>query len=366
MKIDIFSEEKDRLEKDRREKAGIPEEPVDTLTVKEILSGKESSALFGEMIEQSGDPDDKEMLARLVSGKMEADDVKKIAEARDAFSEKMREAEAIKSELTPELVQQIAKNNPDIQRIMQEVGADGIVKISHETIKKIAVSDPSRFREISLSVKVLQNSRNGQFKELNDKVEDLCKKQGINPEKYLKAAAISDDVERKKAINKLAVENAGFWKALTSGKRIRQLVEMKTDLEAAFAELDHWKREIGSVLALSIKGNQDMLEALNREMAGEPKKKEVFGMNDIKKEVVDEATIKADFKKWRSNATNNLDDAIWNQLTDQEKGLHRDEFMRERANERKGAIAAKGGFWASIFSALFDTMFAGFDKSTLN
>jgi hypothetical protein len=127
MALESYKKEQERLEKEEAKKAGVPEELEDTLTVKEIINNKEQSALLGDMIEHDGDDTDKELMSRLVSGKMEATDIDRLEKFRGKFSEKMRDAETIKEEITPELAQEIAKNNPEIQKIVKLVGPEGIV-----------------------------------------------------------------------------------------------------------------------------------------------------------------------------------------------------------------------------------------------
>ena len=100
MALESYKNEQDRLEKEEAKKAGVPEEVEDTLTVKQIINSKEQSALLGDMIEHDGDPADKELMTRLVSGKMEGGDIDRLSELRKTFSEKMHDVETIKSELT--------------------------------------------------------------------------------------------------------------------------------------------------------------------------------------------------------------------------------------------------------------------------
>ncbi|MDR3558730.1 MAG: hypothetical protein P4L61_04300, partial [Candidatus Pacebacteria bacterium] len=124
MAIDTYQNEEDRLRKEELKKAGTPEEPEDTLTVKQILDDKEKSGLFGKMLEHDGDPADKEIMARLVSGKMEEGDIDRLAEARATFAEKMRDADTVRLEINPEMAQEMAKNDPEFEKILKIVGPE--------------------------------------------------------------------------------------------------------------------------------------------------------------------------------------------------------------------------------------------------
>jgi len=372
--IDTYKTEQDRLEKEEKKKAGIPEEPEDTLTVKEILNNKEDSALFGDMLEHDGGSTNKDLMARLVSGKMEAADIEELSKFRGQFSEKMRAAESVRGELTPELAQEIAKNNPDIQKMIGLVGPEGIVKAVQETIKKMAVTDPEQFKKISKSVETMKSFRDGDLKKLDDSVKEKCKKEGINADEFMKALAIEDGGDRMKALNDLVkkqwdkngwgkLKRAVDWLttgALSSGK-VNRLEDSKIDIDTAFAELAKYKKEIGSVLGASINGNKDLIEALNREMVGEPKKKETVSMNDAKKDIPTEDSLREGFKKFRKNLGN------WDSLDEKSKDSWRDKFLKEEKDKADKNISARGGgFWASIFGAMFNSMFTGFDKKSLN
>jgi hypothetical protein len=56
----------------------------------------------------------------------------------------------------------------------------------------------------------------------------------------------------------------------------------------------------------------------------------------------------------------------WNTMPPAEKDVFRDHFMKEYGSYTEKKLAKQGGFWAAIFGSLFKTMFAGFDKKSLN
>jgi hypothetical protein len=358
--IDIYNTEKQRIEREELKKAGAPEEPEDTLTVKQIINNKEQSALLGDMIDHGDDPADKEIFTRLVSGKMEAGDIDRISELRKTFSERMRDAENIKSELTPELAKEMAKNSPEIRKIVETFGADGVTKAVHETIKKMAVNDPDTFKNILGQVKNVQSFKNGELKKLDEDVEERCKKLGINTGEALKALAIKDDKERGDALSKLMIKSKGIFSIFHTGK-FKQLLSKKSDIEAALVELSEHKKNLGSVLAVSVEGNKDLLDAVSREIIGEPKKKEAVGMNDAKKEMPDDKKIK---EAWE--AAKKKECPKWGSMSEADKDVFRDHFADQYKNYTDKKFAKQGGFWSAIFGALFDGMFAGFDKKSLN
>src|ERR1035437_6600486 len=282
MALETYKTEQDRLEKEEAKKAGVPEEVEDTLTVKQILNDKEKSDLLGDMVEHGGDPADKQLITRLVSGKLEAADFNRLEELRGGLSEKICEADKIKSELTPELAMELAKGNPDLEKIVKSVSPEGVVKAVHETIKKMAVNDPDNFDKISSQVKTIKSFKEGDLKKLDDKIKEKCDKEGIDADEYMKILAISDNKERTKALPDMVKGQWSGFKRLRNwlsgesilDKSVKNLKKSKKEIDDAFIDLDQHKKNLGSILVGSVAGNKDLLEALSREIVGTPKKKE--------------------------------------------------------------------------------------------
>jgi hypothetical protein len=375
MALESYKKEQERLEKEEAKKAGTPEKPKDALTLKEIMNDDKHNALLGEMIERDGSAADKEMFARLVSDKMDTADIDALSKFSGKFAERIRDAESVQEELTPELAREIAENNPDLKKVMGLVGPEGIVSAVRGTIKNIAISDPETFKKISKSVETMKSFREGDLRELDDYVQKKCKKEGINVDEYMKILAITDGVERVKALE-VVIKNkwdkngwGGLKRAVNflSGDAFsigeaNRLESVKGEINATFAQLDKYKKKVGSVLGASIKGNKDLFEAMSREIVGGPKKKELAGMNEVKAEIPTKESLLGDFKKWKEKTKI----AGWDNMNEIEREPYRDAFLRERSEAGKKAIQAKGGFWAMVFGGLFDMMFAGFDKKSLN
>ena len=126
--IETYKNEQNRLDKEEKKKARMPEEPKDEgKTLKEIMADDEQNALLGDMVEHGGNPADKELFTRLVSGEMKNVDINALSKFRDKFTEKISQAESIEKELTPDLAKYIAENNPDIKKMIGLVSAEGIV-----------------------------------------------------------------------------------------------------------------------------------------------------------------------------------------------------------------------------------------------
>jgi hypothetical protein len=374
MAIEKLRTEQEKLEKDERAKTGIPEEPEDTLTVKDIINNKEQSALLGDLVEHGGDPEDKKLMERLVSGKLGEADFSRLAELRKDFSEKMRDAETIKEEMTPELAQELAKNNPYLKDLIENVSPEGMIRVVSESIKRMSVTDPENFEKVSKQIENVKSFREGDFKKLDESTVEMCKKLGINVDAFMEKGAVKGFDERQKALVDLVKSEWGKQGGLGVLKKVGNFFtgdffsKMKaTTLEGkrqeimdAYAKLDGYKKKLGSVLAGSLSDNKDLIDALNREISGTPKKKEVFGMNDAKKQMLDEDNFKRGWQKVKNNIKN------WDTLDEKARDVHRDNYMKQFETDGKAELAKAKGFWALIFGGVFDMMFAGFDKKSLN
>ncbi|MDE2188737.1 MAG: hypothetical protein KGJ35_03365 [Patescibacteria group bacterium] len=364
-----YRKEQERLEKAEREKAGIKETPPDTLTIKKILDDKEQSALFGDLLKREGQ---EELAQRLVSGKIEADDLDKLAEYRREFSEKMRQAENIEKSLTPEMAAEIIRLDPNLQKIAESSGQEGIIAAAKESLRKMAISDQSRFDEILRHVENVNSYHDGDFKKLETEVEERCKKMGVNADKYYEAMAINDFDKRQEALSGLIKKDWGktkrffnmlFGRSFELSKRMKlegEASKNKHDIEQALAELNKRKGELGSVMAASIKGNKEFMEAISRQMVGEPKKKEVIGMKDAKSGA---PTVESTVEEWKRHKSKFKN---WDQMDEAQIELERGYFLDDMAEKNRKNRAGKVGFWASIFGAIFDSFFTSFDKSKLN
>ena len=368
MAIDAYKRESDRLHKERDIKQGIPEERKDTLSLQKIMNGQDS-VLFGEMLRLKGGHED--LYQRLIDGKMEANDIDTLEDLRVEFAEKMYAAENIQKELTTELVGEMGVFDPEFEKIAKLVGAEKTASFIKGTLKEIAITDNVQFEQISDSVKALQSFRDGDMKRLDEEIKDECKKEGFNADEFARTLAIVDDEERQKAMNELVKkkwDRNGFGKlkralnigGIFSNNEARTLDSVKIQIDSAYATLDGYKKDVGSVLASIIGNNDELIAAMSRKIVGVPEKKELPpSMNDVKESVPDDADYQNAWQEHRKNLPN------WGSMNDAEQNAARDTFHDSFLTKTKNQIRGQGGFWSSIFGGLLQGIFAGFDKSSL-
>ena len=279
MAIEAYKKEQDRLEAEeaKRQNGGI-EPDRRTLTMKEILGDEEKNSLLGKMLERTGDPADTQLFARITKKKPEAGDLDSLEKHRKVFEEKMKQVEAIGKELTPELALEVCQLSPDLSAILKnQIKAEDMVSMVKDNLGELAVTDPNRFAEMFDKIQKMQDFKKGDFKQLDDSVIELCKKQNINPGEYMKALAIEDAEKQDKALTDLVRKSwgEGNWGIVKNifdvfgnvSKGDKQmLLDQKTKIDAVFADLANKKKDIGSVLAGTISENPDMREAMAKAM----------------------------------------------------------------------------------------------------
>ncbi len=372
MDLGIYKQEQIRLKKkDEEEKikeaGGEVEETPEPLTLKDIMADKEKSSLFVKMLDHDGGQEEKNLLVRLSTSKLEEADVDALSNYRKKFEVKMQRVENVKEQITEEMAIEIAERNPDIKKLLDNVGADSIVSIVQDRLGDLSVTEPERFNRFAKSIENMQSFQKGKFNELQNNVEKMCKEKNLNGDEYLKALAIEDPDEREKALVSLVRDSWGdgflgksrrfldllSFKAFSANGTI-ELDKNKSEVDAVFQELDKKKKSIGKILAATIKGSDDMREALAKSISGESTKKEQFGFKDAKSvPQIKEGEIQ---KRWEeqkaegfygSNGTK-----TWDKMSVVEQDSARDNFLNDIKTEQ--ASKRKVGLWSLIFGSIFE------------
>ncbi len=367
MALETYKKEQKKLEKEEEIELndGVEKEQEETLTIKKILADKESSALFGKMIEESGGPEGKDMAVRLVDGKLEEGDVDSLEKYRASFEEKMHVVENLNEELTPELLDELGLQSPEFKKILNTLDSKTTSKMIKDRMAELAVSEPEHFDKISKKIEKLQDFKDGEFKVLDESVKKICEENNIDADDYLKALAINDPKKQEETLRNLVRDSWGeggwgstvrvldkFSSLFGGGSKLiaEQLADQKVNIDAVFAELDKHKKGIGKVLATTVKGSNTMRDALSKALIGEPTKVEHIGMKDSKELLPKEIDIDTRWEEAKVDL--NVGGKTWNRLNSVEKDKERKKFGNKIKAEAKKKSKGKG-FWASIFEAIF-------------
>ena len=132
----IFAQaKKEEQNKEREDQETLPE-----YTLKSILNNKERSDLLAGEIEKNGDTD---LVNRLVNKQLTETDLGKLGDYREQFVEKLKQVEKIKESISPEVLEDITDNSPELKEIANLVGSGGLkiffLKISSRWLSRIRV-----------------------------------------------------------------------------------------------------------------------------------------------------------------------------------------------------------------------------------
>lgn len=353
--MDILEQFKKSRERKPEQEIGTP--PSRGMTLAEILKDKNSFHLFGKVLKKDGQED---LARRIIEGKLEESDIELLEEERLKFAEKIARSEKIEGLLTEETVTEIARQHPTFARIANILGPQKAIRAIRSQLKEICITDEDRFNWIATPLEAYNNYKNVEGKEVGDKVEKLCKDMGIQPKEYLDAVAIENPKEKEKALRTLARGQHDSFETILNvvigkeRKNLRSLKDSEILLEDSIAELDGYKNAIGSVLFLSVSGNEDMRNALTRELVSEdaPEEEARAGFSDVKKETnnFDEGKFDKDWEAFKVKMA-------YDTSTDFEKGWVQGMFLDEQKELHKKQTAKNTknkGFWASVIMSMFE------------
>lgn len=330
--------------------------PPEGHALDEILKDKNKFHLFSKLLERYGRED---LASRLMKGELEENDISRLEEERLRFLEIMARLERVKSLMTEENIAALARKHPDFEKVVNLIRPEKTKRVIQGQLEEMAFTDEYRFDLITNLMENYDSYKNGKYKALNDKVEKMCADGKFTPQEYSDTLAIPDRRKKAAVLKELADRTHGKFKKvinfLMHGKLSRSKVEeLETTgilMESSVDELDHYQRDIGSELFLSIDTNEHMRNALARELTDDRTPEETkFGFSDIKREASSIFDEKEEKKAWEVFKKREAYDAAY----DYEQDALKDKFIEERKQEHKKKNVKNTGFWASILAALFE------------
>ncbi len=358
--MDKYRKRAEEKEKD----AATP--PPHGLTFAEIKQDREKSHLFLLLLKQNGHKDLATRIAeRKVAG---AADVQLIEKQRKIFAEKMVQSEKVEKFLTKENMVSLARNHPNFEAIVN-AGSEQAIRAIKNHLREISITDESKFNAVVESLKIHDDYENGgEYKELDQRVDKLCKDNGITSQEYFDALDTQDPIEKKKALQKLASKSYGeFRKALDwisggslSEGTLKSLQNSQDSMENQIEELNKRKGDIGSALFLTITSDkaEAMLNAVYNEESPEKPKS---GFLDAQKDsTLDEVQLQ---KEWKAKKAM-MGHANYNQLNKTERDVVKEQFLKEQDEKYEKKNKGKGG-WHDFFAAVIKSLLDLYDKDKL-
>ena len=182
-------------------------------TLKEIMQNKRMFDLFGKLLEKEGDS---KLAQRVAERNLEEGDIALLEERRLVFSEKIVKSEKIEKLLTGESMIELARNNPDFQKVVNTLTPEGVANVIKSKLKEISITDENRFNDIVSKIEAKKSYVDGNYKEINDKLEKFLEEKKITPEEYLEVVAIKDPKEKREALKQLSYRTYGMFKRTLS------------------------------------------------------------------------------------------------------------------------------------------------------
>ena len=335
---------KNKEEQRKRENSTTP--PPMGHSLAEIMKDKKKLHLFGELLKKDGND---ALAARVLTGRLDEYDIDRLEEQRKVFSEKIIKAEKIEKLLTVEYVISLARNNPDFEKIVNQLRPEGAIKVITSQLKDLAITNETRFNDIASKMDAKEGYLGDEYKKLNDRVEKLLNDKNISQEEYLDILKIKDSNEKRKALVILAKRGRMFGRL--DKDFLSKLEGSAVTMEESINQLSIQEASIGSALFMSVNENKDVREAFANELIGERVASESKqGLKELRKDAFDEATVDEHWKRAKettqySQAKNDPArlEAFKNEFRDREKKLNN--------KKNKGT-----GFWDDIIRALFGGM----------
>jgi hypothetical protein len=343
---------KTREEKKQKENPTTP--PPAGHTLAEVMQDKKKFHLLGELLKKN---DHADLAARLFAGKLEEGDIDLLEGQREILSDKIIRSEKIEKLLTKENVIEIARNNPEFEKIINQLGPEKAIRAITSQLKEISITEPDRFKTMSELMEAKDSYRNKEYKEVNDKIEKLLADSKITQKEYLDVLAIENPDEKDKALKKLSKRTYGDFKRVINFLRpgwkwaqdktntLENLREAETSLEDSLANLNTQNESIGYALYASINENGNIRKAFANELINEkPPEEPKHGLREAKKKaMIDEKKFNRDWERFKRDT-----DYI-NFPDQQEQG--RKTFIAEQKEANKKKIQGEG-FWHTIILAV--------------
>ena len=180
---------------------------------------------------------------------------------------------------------------------------------------------------------------------------------GISNQEYLDAIAIQNPQEKKAALKKLIKGKYKKSQTVTNfltrktSKNLKTLKDSEVLLGESAVKLDEYRRDLGDMLFHSVSDNDDMRDALARELLSEntPAAEPGDGFGEAKKDAgdFDEKKFDKDWEAFKSKMN-------YDSSTDFEKGWVQGMFIDEQKETYRKKSSKRKGFWASVMSTLFE------------
>jgi len=313
-------------------------------TLNEILAHPEENVLFGKYLKQS-DGGDNILAMKLYAGDLKKEDFDALNEKRNEFLEIKERASKLKERFEKN-IGGIISASPELKKIVNVAGEEGIRNAIIDRMDEIAITDPERFEDLESGFSGLTGAEESVARG-NERIVALCKEWGFTEDEYTKALLARESGDPYALEDLIKSKMGAFKKTFTSyGELMDQGEEIDTraDIKNRLSAVNWNLGNIGGSLSTALFENEAVREMLVANLKGEkgPGKDTSF------LEMKDMLKVPHTFEGL---------DTAWAKY--QKEHEHDDGYAIEDARIQFGDEYAenlvpkkKRGFWASIFRTL--------------
>lgn len=352
-------------------------------TLKDILADKEMSRGFNVYLEGQGK---QEVIAKMLSGGLERADLDSLAEERQNFLERMtQEKEMREILLSGGNLQEFIKNSPDLTRISELVGEDGIKEalatVFHE--KALAGQGDSTHKDMFADYTKWAEAAT-KFVAKNKEMENFLQQRNLTLEEAEKVRGVDDPDERKDLIAEILTQKGlgpekvkgWFWKKNVWSEEQQAIINETAEEMSDKLKSDGSKTKWTSVsegLAQSHneaeKAQKQIMESIDSILSDSggkeigrilmaEKKPEEKGMsfNEVQKGIVsakDPEKIRSEFSAYAEESFSDfveMGQYDLNNLPSQGNAVNK--FFESFKGQMVAKAAEKSGFWGAIYEAI--------------
>ena len=334
--IEQFAQQQREVERKEREE-NEPQGPG----LDEILAHPKDNALFSKYLENGSDAD-QILVAKLLSGELEAEDFHILSEKRKSFLEVKEKAKNL-SERLEKNIDGIIDASPKMREVVQVAGMDAVRKAIITRMDEIAITDPEGFADFESRFLGLTAAEES-VERGNERIAAIAKERGFTDAEYTQALlsreagdpyALEDLIKSKMGVFKKTF--TGYEDLMRQGEDIDTRKDIKDRLSLVNWNLDNIGNTLSTKLFMDAATKKVLVANLKRER--QPRPDTSFSqINELANRPRDIEAVQREWETYKNVHENDPGYDI-----DTAKSQFGTEYA-ERALGKK-----RTGFWATIF-----------------
>jgi hypothetical protein len=364
----------------------IDAEVIKEPSLKEILDDKELGRGFKTWLEGQKRED---LMVRMLSGKLESDDLKTLASETDKFLERTSQSGEIKKQIseTDEISTLVeASNSDDLKDLVKLFGVDGIKEAFGDVLDKIALMPGDElanvykvFNERREAGKLVEQQKaefNSMLEKLNLSQEEAKEVAGI-PIWEVRQKKVAE-LWRSKGLEKTEEKSIWFikWNKKVWPPEQEEFMKMDAEDFSKALKINEWtitekqiekaekalkERQKSLVESLNATASIDGIAELNRHLIGEKEKPDkTMSFKEVKQELKkekDKENISREFFEYAERGfADYIEEAGYPMGTKDLQMAAASDFYRKFQDNRKLQQNKRGGLWSSIYQTVLEPL----------